>query len=273
MKIIRLISLLTIVLLAFYACGQSKQITTNKGDKNSLEISNHQEFTASKDIDEVKATILGILNKIEISDKKDQLRGWPKDILVLDDKIKLNIKNQNLTIYYSDLGDYSNKAPKVRGTKCILEGEKIDFIVNNWTPGNSQMIKQLRQNLIFMESQSKGKRYDSQLTLFKPIAAQFRELKVKPAVSEEQRKLIVQANAFNQQKMYDKAIELYNKAIEVDQSAYPAGYSNLALLSAQINKFDAAIFYMKKYLLLEPEATDARSAQDKIYEWEAQITK
>ena len=73
--------------------------------------------------------------------------------------------------------------------------------------------------------------------------------------------------------MYDKAIELYNKAIEVDQSAYPAGYSNLALLSAQINKFDAAIFYMKKYLLLEPEATDARSAQDKIYEWEAQITK
>ena len=28
---------------------------------------------------------------------------------------------------------------------------------------------------------------------------------------------------------------------------------------------------MKKYLMLEPEATDARSAQDKIYEWKALI--
>jgi len=27
---------------------------------------------------------------------------------------------------------------------------------------------------------------------------------------------------------------------------------------------------MKKYLMLEPEASDARSAQDKIYEWKAQ---
>jgi hypothetical protein len=59
----------------------------------------------------------------------------------------------------------------------------------------------------------------------------------------------------------------------VDQVAYPAGYSNLALLSAQINNFGGAINFMKKYLLLEPEATDARSAQDKIYEWEAQISK
>ena len=28
---------------------------------------------------------------------------------------------------------------------------------------------------------------------------------------------------------------------------------------------------MKKYLLLEPDASDARSAQDKIYEWKAQL--
>lgn len=30
---------------------------------------------------------------------------------------------------------------------------------------------------------------------------------------------------------------------------------------------------MKKYLLLEPEASDARGAQDKIYEWEGIIEK
>jgi len=59
----------------------------------------------------------------------------------------------------------------------------------------------------------------------------------------------------------------------IDQTAYPSAYSNLALLLAQIHMFDAAIYNMKKYLLLEPEAADARSAQDKIYEWKAQLFK
>jgi hypothetical protein len=30
---------------------------------------------------------------------------------------------------------------------------------------------------------------------------------------------------------------------------------------------------MKKYLLIEPDASDARSAQDKIYEWEIMMHK
>jgi hypothetical protein len=30
---------------------------------------------------------------------------------------------------------------------------------------------------------------------------------------------------------------------------------------------------MKKYLLLEPDASDARGAQDKIYEWEIMTQK
>jgi tetratricopeptide (TPR) repeat protein len=116
-------------------------------------------------------------------------------------------------------------------------------------------------------------RYDSLIAVFKPIASEYCALKVKPSVSEEQRKYIVQANMLNEQKMYEKAIELYTKAIELDQTAYPAAYSNLAFLSAQLHKFDTAIYCMKKYLLLEPEASEARSAQDKIYEWEILMQK
>ena len=48
-------------------------------------------------------------------------------------------------------------------------------------------------------------------------------------------------------------------------------YANLALLSAQLHQYNAAIYYMKKYLMLEPEAEDARSAQDKIYLWESML--
>jgi len=132
---------------------------------------------------------------------------------------------------------------------------------------------QLADYLFFFQYHANIKRYDSLITAFKPLAAEYCALKVKPTVTEEQRKYIVQANALNQQKMYEKAIELYTKAIEIDQTAYPAAYSNLALLSAQLHKFDAAIYYMKKYLLLEPEASEARSAQDKIYEWEIMMQK
>ena len=116
-------------------------------------------------------------------------------------------------------------------------------------------------------------KYDSALTQFKTIAEQYRGLQTKPAVTEEQRKFIVQANAFNERKDYVKALEYYNKAIGLDKTAYPGAYMNMALLSAQIQNYEGAIFQMKKYLMMVPEAEDARGAQDKIYEWEGIIGK
>jgi hypothetical protein len=136
-------------------------------------------------------------------------------------------------------------------------------------PETEANYKRLADYFYFFQQPFIVKHYDSLLVQFKPVAEQYRTLNVKPAISEEQRKYIVQANAMNQNKDYYKAIELYNKALEVDQTAYPGAYSNLALLSAQIQNYEGAIFYMKKYLLLEPEPAEARSAQDKIYEWEA----
>lgn len=126
---------------------------------------------------------------------------------------------------------------------------------------------------LFVIQQALQKNRDERLALFQAKAAQYRGMKVKPPVSEEQRKYIVQANALNQQKAYAGAIELYNKTIALDPVSYPAAYFNLALLSAQMQRFTPAIAYMKQYLLLEPEAKDARSGQDKIYEWELMVNK
>lgn len=109
---------------------------------------------------------------------------------------------------------------------------------------------------------------NGQLARFEPVAAQYRALKVKPPMSEEQRKYIVQANALNDRKEYSKAIDLYLKVVAADPVSYPEAYFNLALLSARMQRFKPAIAYMKQYLLLVPEAKDARNGQDKIYEWE-----
>ncbi|MBW2599462.1 MAG: tetratricopeptide repeat protein [Deltaproteobacteria bacterium] len=92
-------------------------------------------------------------------------------------------------------------------------------------------------------------------------------------MSGKQREYIVQANALSQRKEYREALELYLKAVELDPVSYPGAYFNMALLSAQVKRFDSAITYMKQYLMLVPDAKDARNAQDKIYEWKLVLKK
>ncbi|MFO7707296.1 MAG: tetratricopeptide repeat protein [Desulfobacterales bacterium] len=106
---------------------------------------------------------------------------------------------------------------------------------------------------------------------FEAKAATWRRSGAKPSLTEEQRRYIVQANALSQKKEYPGAIDLYLKAIAIDPVSYPAAYFNLALLSAQTQQYRKAIGFMKRYLALEPDAKDARSAQDKIYEWELNL--
>jgi tetratricopeptide (TPR) repeat protein len=130
--------------------------------------------------------------------------------------------------------------------------------------------KRAADALLYVQDQGKkaAAERSNKLAGFASKASQYRALAVKPTVSEAQRRLIVQANALNQQKNYGKAIAQYLKVIALDPTSYPSAYFNLALLSAQANNPLEAIFHMKHYLLLEPIAKDARSAQDKIYEWE-----
>jgi tetratricopeptide (TPR) repeat protein len=199
--------------------------------------------------------------------------GNPKSVIVLDDRIEITINPRNLTINFSDLLKYKIGIVHKLPTYSTHEIKLGDVMFWTYTAYNDQLFKDLADYLFYFQHQYRVKQHDAQLGLFKPLAAEYCTLKVKPPVSEEQRKFIVQANSLNQQKMFDKAIEFYIKAIELDPTAYPAAYSNLALLSAQVHNFDDAIYYMKKYLLLEPGAADARSSQDKVYEWEVMLIK
>jgi tetratricopeptide (TPR) repeat protein len=112
-----------------------------------------------------------------------------------------------------------------------------------------------------------------ELTRFKQTADNYQTLAVKPTMSEDQRKCIIQANALNDNKEYQAAIQYYDKAFALNPVSYPAGYYNLALIAGLAGNYNYAILNMKKYLLLLPDAPDAREAQDKIYGWEVLTTK
>lgn len=45
----------------------------------------------------------------------------------------------------------------------------------------------------------------------------------------------------------------------------------VALVLAEVERYAEAIREMKKYLMLAPDAPNARAAQDRIYAWEGKV--
>lgn len=221
-----------------------------------------------KENEQKKARIAEILKEnVEVEDIENNQTGIPTDILVYNDRIEFRIRKKNKILHYYEFLDQPlhTEQPKI---KYYLRVANFKFISLNLARRNTDGLATLTSYLTSFQSQLKTAQYEYQLALFKTSAEKYRALKDKPPVSEEQRKYIVQANSLSQKKDYQGAIDIYTKAIDLDPTSYPAAYSNMALLSSQIMDYNAAIYYMKKYMLLEPDAPDARGAQDKIYEWE-----
>lgn len=103
---------------------------------------------------------------------------------------------------------------------------------------------------------------------FQEVVNQYRAASPKPEMPEVARKFRVQAEFAVQEKRLDKAIELYRKALDV-VPWWPEGHYSLALVLGETKKYRDAMREMKRYLMLAPDAPEARNAQDKIYQWES----
>jgi tetratricopeptide (TPR) repeat protein len=95
----------------------------------------------------------------------------------------------------------------------------------------------------------------------------YREAPVKPVPGEDVRQYKVQAEAAVREKNFEDAEDLYGTALRI-APWWPAGHFNRAILLAETADFESAALEMKRYLALAPDASDARAAQDKIYEWQ-----
>lgn len=222
------------------------------------------------DMEAVKAQMSKLFNdnlrtSVLVNNLDSKISFVAKEIFVLDDKIEFIRKDQKLVLNFQEL---VGRPISAYGFDITIDKYFMLTLSRSVNDANT-----IADDLYFIKRQLFKKQLATNLTKFEPIATEYAALKVKPPVSEEQRKFIVQANSLREQKKYSEAISLYVEAIKLDATAYPAGYYNIALLDAQLGLYDNAIFEMKKYLLLMPDATDARSAQDKIYEWELMASK
>jgi hypothetical protein len=210
---------------------------------------------------------------IKIRDKANNVQGIPEKVTTFDDRIEMMTGNQKSVLSFKDL--YICGLTTIDGFWKVFDAGYVEFKLVR--KNKYQQFSELENNLNFIrnqfEKQAKTAVFNDRLNTFKPLAAKYRSLVSQPTMSENQRKLIVQANVFTEKMQYDQAINMLNEALSIDPIAYPTGYTNLALLFARLKKYDDAILNMKKYLLLEPDAADARESQDKIYEWELLLKK
>lgn len=107
---------------------------------------------------------------------------------------------------------------------------------------------------------------------FREAVRRYREMPVKPSLPEEARKFKVQAESAFNRKDFDDAADRYLDALKI-APWWPEGYFNRALILGETGRYRKAVEEMRKYLVIVPDAPDAREAQDKIYEWEGLVRK
>jgi hypothetical protein len=103
---------------------------------------------------------------------------------------------------------------------------------------------------------------------FQEEARKYRAMRVKPALPEEAHKYAVQGDFAVEKKNLDAAADRYADALKV-APWWPEGHFKRGLVLADLERYDEGIDEMKKFLLLAPEAKEARAAQDNIYKWES----
>ncbi len=114
--------------------------------------------------------------------------------------------------------------------------------------------------------------YLAQEAAFEYAAQSYRNASVKPQLPEEAVKYKVQAELAVQQKRFDDAVDLYDQALGI-APWWPVGHYNRGLILGELQDYEEGIRALQKYLKLEPEASNARAVQLKIYQWESLVPR
>ena len=102
---------------------------------------------------------------------------------------------------------------------------------------------------------------------FQQKAAAWRALPVKPALSDDvKRERLLAENAVSEKRFQD-AVSHYEAGLKLNPM-WPEGHFNAALVSAELTNYDKAVWHMRAYLELVPNAPDTRSAREQIVIWQ-----
>jgi len=192
------------------------------------------------------------LKIIELDPSKEVYFSGDKMLDIYDLEMRRKMVKQSIDDAKKAMNDYKSSTSKtVAAIKLAEAFAKLD---KAW----------------FYSSKIEKEDKDLNDTILSRISVVYSLMKEKPELSELARKYMVQANTATENKNYNDALKLFNKAISI-APYYPLAYYNRSLVKELLEKYDDAIIDMKKYIELYPDASNIRSAQDKIYEWEGNV--
>lgn len=102
---------------------------------------------------------------------------------------------------------------------------------------------------------------------FQEAVRNYQGMAVKPALPEAARRFAVQAQGAISENDFTAAANYFQQALNI-APWWPEGHYQRAILLSSVDDYGGAIVEMKRYLMLAPNAQNARASQDKIYDWE-----
>jgi len=105
---------------------------------------------------------------------------------------------------------------------------------------------------------------------FHEKATAWRALSTKPPISDEVRQHRLLAEDAFKEKQFGTAIDEYEAGLVADP-VWPQGHFNAALLYGEQKDYEDAIWHMRAYLELVPDASDAQAARDQLLLWQGKL--
>lgn len=110
----------------------------------------------------------------------------------------------------------------------------------------------------------------AQLDAFAQLTASWRKMYVKPLLPDAVNRESLLAEDAVARKDLSSALEDYLAGVDTDPT-WAQGWFNAALLYADRQDYDDAVFTMKHYLILLPDAPEAATAKEKVSLWQARM--
>lgn len=201
--------------------------------------------------------------------------GYPVSIELSDQSVRFTCNNNKTAeIRFYEMSDsklkmYTTNSNIQNGLSITEYKLKIGSAIISVRNERQMMLKSIIDQLTKIQMLTNELSFN--MAAFEQMAIAYKSSPVKPVASEEQRKNIIQADAYAKLYQYEKAISLLRKVIAIDATAYPSAYLNIAILFAETNKLYSAIYNMKKFLLLNPNSADEQFAKQRINEWEIML--
>ncbi|MGA2988385.1 MAG: hypothetical protein ABSG32_31840 [Terriglobia bacterium] len=102
---------------------------------------------------------------------------------------------------------------------------------------------------------------------FQPKAAAWSALATKPPISDDVKQHRLLAEDAYQEKQFETAVSEYEAGLAIDP-LWAQGHFNAALIYGELKDYDDAVWHMRCYLELMPNAPDAQEARDQMLLWQ-----